>query len=183
MTKQTVAITRAVGVIGATVALVTGITFANLTSNTVTLTDNKLSTATASLALVNGPNEVITLPGFNFVGLLPGVESATFPFKLRNTGSTPMVISATFPGFTVTGITKDKIHMKLTAVGFAPPLDGVLSDYENNTFVLPGTTLAPGADQAYTITATIDSSYSGSGGTLTPFGIVFTGTQPVIVLP
>lgn len=42
-------IARAVGVIGATAGLVTGVTFAALTSNTVALTPNNISVASASL--------------------------------------------------------------------------------------------------------------------------------------
>jgi hypothetical protein len=184
MTKQTIAITRAVGVIGATLALVAGVTFANLTSNNVTLTANQLSTATASLKLVDGANAnalVTTLPGFNFVNLLPGVESSAFVFKLNNDGTSPLNISATFPDLSpsVTGIALTKIHLKIAAAGSLDPAVNTTLDLLSNTsVVLPGSPVGAGATQSYNVTATIDPTYVGAGGTLAPFTLTFTGTQP-----
>ena len=184
MTKQTIAITRAVGVIGATVALVAGVTFANLTSNNVTLTANQLSTATASLMLLDGGNSdapVNTLPGFNFVNLLPGVESSAFVFKLNNAGTSPLNISATFPNLTpsVTGISLTKIHLKIAAAGsLDPAVNTTLDLLSSTTVTLPGSPVGVGSIQQYNVTATIDPTYAGAGGTLAPFTLTFTGTQP-----
>ncbi len=64
---------RAVGTMGAVAALVGGITFANLTSNTVALTPNNLTSATAALQI--GPNcstlNSSSTPGFAVTSLVP----------------------------------------------------------------------------------------------------------------
>ena len=102
MTKQTIAITRAVGVIGATIALVTGVTFAQLTSNTVTLTNNTLASATAQLQIKSGGGFDITDTGFDFGKLISGgAASSLHGFQLKNTGEVNMNITVTTGPLTV----------------------------------------------------------------------------------
>ena len=116
---------RAVGTMGAVSALVGGITFAQLTSNTVALSSNTLSTASAHLKIgltndnVSGPTTLATtnrttvntepgcsdakngsVPGFHLTGsngLVPGQASDPLNFCLKNTGGLPLDLSVTVP--------------------------------------------------------------------------------------
>ena len=78
---------RAVGTMGAVVALVGGITFASLTSNTVTLADNQLSVTNDILRISNGGAFGTNVTGFNFSNLVINKESAQQPFYFQNTAN------------------------------------------------------------------------------------------------
>ncbi len=97
---------RAIGTMGAIVAIAGGITYAQLTSNTVKLTNNTLN-ANAQLQIwdSNAKTWGNTVPGFNFTGMVPGGQpSQTEYFSLKNTGNTPLAINVKFdqpPTFTV----------------------------------------------------------------------------------
>lgn len=179
MTKQSFAIARAVGVIGVTVAMVAGVTFANLTSNSVTLTNNTLASATAALQIKSGGGFDVTDTGFNFAGLLPGQTSSPFTFTLKNTGSADLNVTMAAPALSTTGgLLLSEITFIFTPIGggSAQTITGdVLSSATN--IALNGAPLVAGTTKAYTVTAKINASYSGAGATLNPFTLTFTGTQ------
>jgi hypothetical protein len=87
---------RAIGVIGAVAALVTGITFAALQSQ-ATLTNNTISTASADLLLWDGDSFEETAPGFNVTNLLPGTPSAPQEFYFKNNGTATLNVTARIP--------------------------------------------------------------------------------------
>jgi hypothetical protein len=76
---------RAIGTVGAVVALAGGVTFAALTS-TATLTDTSINTANAGLLLWNGTSFQPTAPGFTVTGQIPGTDSAPQAFYFQNSG-------------------------------------------------------------------------------------------------
>jgi hypothetical protein len=86
---------RAVGVVGSVTALATGVTFAALSSQ-ATLTDNTISTASASLLVWNGSDFVSSAPGFTITDLVPGT-GVTKTAYFKNAGGTPVKITAHVP--------------------------------------------------------------------------------------
>lgn len=92
MTSKTFAISRAVGVIGATAVLATGVTFAALQSNVATLSDNSVAATTASLSLYDAVSGTFKTPaaGFTVTDLTPGTLSSPKPFYLKNDGTSAL---------------------------------------------------------------------------------------------
>lgn len=76
-------IARAIAVFGATAALVTGVTFAALSSS-ATLTESTINSATASLKVWDGASFESTAPGFTVTNLVPGTQTQEYPFYLQN---------------------------------------------------------------------------------------------------
>ncbi|HSW80209.1 MAG TPA: hypothetical protein VLG47_05525 [Candidatus Saccharimonadales bacterium] len=95
---------RALGTMGAVVALAGGITFA-LTSQPVVLADNSIN-ASASLQISNGGAYSGSVTGFNFSGMVPGgAASPDQTFYLKNNGTNAVSLALnvpTLPTFTVT---------------------------------------------------------------------------------
>lgn len=87
---------RAVLVIGAVAALVTGVTFAALT-NTATLTQNTISAADASLLVWDGDSFESTAPGFTVTDLVPGQGSGDNFFYLQNNSPGDLWVYAHVP--------------------------------------------------------------------------------------
>ncbi|MFI5240455.1 MAG: hypothetical protein ACHQUB_01980 [Candidatus Saccharimonadia bacterium] len=96
MNRRTMALVRAGTIITATIGLVTGVTFAALTSPAVTLSDNSVNTALAGLNIWNGSAYALTATGFNITGLIPGTgvnENVYF----QNSGGVPEALTANIP--------------------------------------------------------------------------------------
>jgi hypothetical protein len=92
-------IARAIAVMGATGALVTGVTFAAL-QNTATLTDNTITSTTDGL-LVDSDGDNTFAPsdeGFDFVDVDPGTTSDAKAFKLKNATDGPLDINVQVMG-------------------------------------------------------------------------------------
>ena len=171
---------RAIGTMGAVAALVGGITFAQgLTSNTVALSPNNMTTATASLAIASTcPTTGTSLTGLQDSSLAPG-GTTSVPFCLDNTGGVPMTVSVSIPQDLTTSVAAQN-----TTLTIACPTEGTLSttlsSWSNGASFafpnsLPDTT---GNTDSCTATATLSSSYTGSGGeTIPAFSIDFTGNQ------
>lgn len=83
---------RAIGTVGAVVALAGGVTFAALTS-TATLTDTSINTANAGLLLWDGNSFESTAPGFTITGAIPDTPSAPQPFYFQNSGDAAETVS------------------------------------------------------------------------------------------
>jgi hypothetical protein len=89
---------RAIGSVGAVVALAGGITYAALTSNTATLSQSTISTGTASLKIYNFPDGQweTSAPGFQITKLVPGT-GVDEHFYLQNDGDSSLDVTATVP--------------------------------------------------------------------------------------
>lgn len=195
MSTKSMAIARATGVIGATVALVVGVTFAVLTpglSTTATLTDNTVSSATASLLVWNGSTFVPSAPGFHVTGLVPGHPSTPIPFYFKNSADLALTITAHVPsaptssGFT--GWENLKVYIKSDGVGTTTSTN--MADLLAGDVALPGNPLPAGSQGNsgvagtvgnYTISYDITPSSVNPGAsqvTIGSFNLVFTGTQP-----
>lgn len=179
---------RAVGVIGAVAALVTGVTFAALSSS-ATLTGNTLSTGTASLKIWDGTVFANTAPGFAVNNIVPGTPSAPRNFYLQNAGGVPLEVKAQISQpFSVAGIT-DYADVDVKITGFcgltetytmaqiiagpvALPCDPLNAGNagDSGDFTKPG---------SYSVSYDIDPSTTfGDQASVGAFNYTFTGTQP-----
>jgi hypothetical protein len=181
-------VARAVGVIGATAALVTGVTFANLTSNTVALSPNTLDSASAQLAigLTNtgtcadrnlGPRQGITAT------LIPGVASAPYEFCLANTGEVDLGLTVSIPQAALAGsqISPSLVNLSIVCDNGGTS-SGALDQYTGGT-PLGSLTASGGANDNTDCeaTVTLSGSYTGSGNeTVNSFSINFDGSQLAI---
>lgn len=169
---------RAVGTMGAVAALVTGVTFANLTSNTVALTNNTLSTATASLVIGSTSDctdvSTTSVPGMSFTNLIPGQTSAPFTFCLGNTGTIPLNVTAQIPqDLSSSSLDPSKVTLNITCGGGT--ITKTLADLHTSAWAFPSNPLSASGTWSCTATATLDSSVT--GGSVNPFTINFVGTQ------
>lgn len=179
---------RAIGTMGAIAAVVGGVTFAQInTTSAVTLSDNTLTAATASLAI--GPSHncstgaTTSVPGMNFTNLQPGVESAAFPFCLENIGNVPLNITATVPNvFGNSTINPNDVLLHFTC-GVGGATTGSINQSVSVGTLTGGQAFGTVALNNNTnnvlscdVTAKITASSEQSGATLTPFDINFTGT-------
>lgn len=173
---------RAFLVIGAVAALVTSITFANL-SNTATLADNQFTTATAELKIWDPVDlayeDVVT--GFNFTNVVPGTPTLPFTFWLKNDGGVPLDVTVVSSDGLETGITNnDGVDFTITNVAEAV---SVTYSYEalidGTPDQLPGTDLDPAEEEQYTVSLLVDgAAVTGSSASITDMDWTFTGTQP-----
>lgn len=181
MTTRRMAITRTAVSVGATLALVAGVTFANL-SSTATLSDNNLTTASADLKVDIGAGPQTTQPGFNLTDYVPGAPSQAGSFSLVNQGGVPLNITAHVPsvgaysGFVQGGFSG--VHVEVKDGGGNTVLTTTLAALLSGQEAFTDSPLPPGS-RAYTATVNIDSNVlTGSSASINHFDIVFTGTQP-----
>jgi hypothetical protein len=173
---------RAVSTMGVVAAFVGGITYAAQNSNTVMLTDNTLAASTVGLAIAGGTCPAdsgavsgTTAPGMSFPSLVPGVASTPFNFCISNTGGTALSVSMTSPtNFSTSAIPAGDVTLNVVC-GTTTVTPVTLSSLTAPTAV--DTTLAAGATDQCTATATLESGFAGSGGTVTPFELDFQGTS------
>ncbi len=180
---------RAIVTVGAVATLAGGITFANLTSNTVALSPNTLDSANASLeiGLTNTGNcadaNAGPRTGLNFTGstaLVPGVTTAPFDFCISNNGSLPLTVSAGIPQTDFasdTGIPPSDVTLNMTCGGTGgSTTNGTLDQYTGGSVLY--TSLAAGSETDCQATVTLAASYSGQGNQAVPsFDIDFVGNQ------
>ncbi len=190
-------VARAVTVVGAVVALATGVTFAALNS-TATLTDNEITTATASLVIdntdVEGANTDNSDTGFSFTGLVPGGGySAPQHFSLSNTGNVDLDVTvyATVGTVTGTGLDKSKVVVKFTNNNPEESAEYTLAQLEALFNNVPGSggptaTLPDGETENFDVQVQLlPGAVSGSGPVeINDFDLVFTGTNEAeVVVP
>lgn len=180
-------VVRAVGVIGAVMALATGVTFAALQSQ-ATLTNNTIASATATLQVDNtdsGANPFsATDVGYAFSGVVPGgATSSTGNFQLKNAGTVGMTVSVkvdSAPTWTVAdGVgTVDNNKVKvLFQRGAGVVQEITLNDLLSGDVPLTDGNLAPGAVATFHVQIKMDAdAFTGSGATADNFDFVFSGT-------
>lgn len=174
-------VVRAVGTMGAVAALVGGVTFATLNSNQVALGPNTLTAATTKLAIgpTNCGTTAQTQAGFTGVTLSPG-QSSTVSFCLDNTNGTPLnltssVLSSAGDATALTTSSETSATTLVVDCGSLGTASGTLDSFSDQAFANP---LAANTAINCTATATLSSSYSGTGAAIPSFDVVFTGTPP-----
>lgn len=169
---------RSIGTMGAVAALVGGITFANLNTNTVALSPNTLTSATASLQVGSNAEAFndVSVAGMTST-LVPGVPSTPFTFYLKNNGQSDMNITAHVPtNFTGSVVAPSDVTLSLDCGG--GPVAFTLDAWAAGSAAIPGNPLTAGNTWTCTETATLAASYGGSGGqAVTPFDVQFVGNQ------
>jgi hypothetical protein len=172
---------RAIGTMGTVAALVGAVTFAQITSNTVALTNNTLSSATASLAIGAAHDcstgATTSVQGMSFNNLQPGVASSPFPFCLDNTGNVPLNLTASVPTNFGAGINPCGVGGATTGAVNVSTTVGALhtSPVAFGTAALNnGTNNVLSCDVTATITPAASTT---SNESLTPFDIQFVGTS------
>lgn len=190
MANRSTIVARAVGVMGVTAALATGVTWAALTSNTATLTDSSINSTTASLKLWDGDSYENSAPGFTINGLVPGQGSAPQAFYFQNQGATPLTLSAHVPGApTATGFSGwENLKVKITKGSDGEVTNTTMKALLEGNVVLNGAPLGggdtgdsgnPTAPGNYTVVFDIDpSAVTGSQATVGNFNLDFVGVQP-----
>lgn len=185
-------VVRAILVVGAVAALVTGVTFAALDSE-ATLTDNRLASATAGLQVDNTDDDTnpggATDVGFEFAGLVPGAEflNPGHNFKLTNDGDADLRVKVKVSGAVSTGtIDKTKVHFQfenLTNTGAsANPIVYTLAELETAGQWLPGVqdpdSLAVSQDHDFNVKVRLDAdAITGSSASIDDFVFTFTGSS------
>lgn len=184
MSRRTLAVARAVGVIGATAALIAGVTFAALTSNNVTLTNNSFATASADLQIWDPGSSSygLTTPGFNFTNIVPGPgETGPFTFWLKNSGGVPLTITGVGSGGTSSNVDLTQVNVKITnlTAGGSPANYSMYDLLTGPPDLLPGGDLASGDQDQYEVKLTVPvSAVSGTSASMSGVTWTFTGTQP-----
>jgi hypothetical protein len=186
--KRVSPLLRATGIIGVVAALVTGVTYAALQSQ-ATLTDNTISSGTASLLINNTENataEGATDTGFNFTGVIPGgASSNSHNFTLHNTGTTPLKINVGMPAlptWTVTpsgSVDNTKVTLNITCTGPSLTLNTTVQTAWFSTAPMTGT-LGAGETASCTANVSMDAAaFTGSNAASSNFNLIFTGTAAV----
>lgn len=179
MTTRRMAITRTVVSVGATLALVAGVTFANL-SSTATLTNNTLATATADLQVQTSGSFGSTAQGFTLTNVVPGVDTPDFLFNLRNNGGVPLAVTAHVFGPVTnnnfTDYSKVDVTIKKNSDSSTVATMTLLDLINGN---VPIETLNAGDVKEYKLVVNVHTdAVTGAGAQIDAFDIVFTGTQP-----
>lgn len=185
-------VTRAIAVFGVVATLVTGITYAALTSQ-ATLTNNIISSASANLQVKSTGSFATQDAGFAFTGIVPGgpaMPLAGNAFQLRNAGDTDLDISVsvpTAPTFTGGTVDQSKVDLVLscsTTGGkvFSKTIDlaALVGAHGTGGILMTPDYLPQGTDNVANCTAKVQmdaDAVTGSSSVSTNFfNIVFTGT-------
>jgi hypothetical protein len=178
-------VVRAVLVIGAVAALVTGVTFAALESE-ATLTQNTIAGADA-LKVNNDPaNEVFNQSeqGFDFANVVPGIASSqTENFELQNTSTTVVNVNVQIPTPPAlpTGVTGDDITFTFDTVPGATPVEATWTELTTGDGVLLFTGLAGTTTQEFTVKVDVAGSVTTDTVSVPAFTLLF--GVPVVTTP
>ena len=174
-------IARAILVVGAVMVLVTGITFAQLNDSS-TLEDNSLTSATAGL-LINsddGKNFAETDKGFAFQELAPGKESERHEFWLKNDGELNLDVTVYATNSDSDGIINyDKVWFCFEKANTTDEECHTYNQMMDSFNDLPGNSLQQSGNQKYEVYIKVDQDHPGSGFSVEPFDLVFTGEQVI----
>ncbi len=195
MNRRTSLIVRATGAIGATVALVGGVTYAQLTTNTVTLSNNTISTTSPNTLQISKNNTTFKtqVAGFDFTGLVPNMKSTSSSetFYLKNTGGSDInlyMFIPTLPTFTVTPsgtVDNTKVKMSLTCSSISGPITTPTTGNDLTSLnTPPGATLTGTLNAGDTATCSLNvtmaagavSNTSATSVSSTGFDVQFGGT-------
>ncbi len=171
-------ITRSLGIIAATIALVSGVTFAALQSQQDVLTGNTIETATANLQLsTDGTTYGDSHTGFNFNNLVPGgaaMPVAGNSFYLKNGGGTALALKLAINSTPTNpnGVDLSKVTVLLTTVGSGTSAQGfslqsLIAAAASGGLAINGTNLASASSQQYKLQIQMTSdAVTGSSASL-----------------
>lgn len=173
---------RAIVVIGSVAALVGAVTFAALTSNTVAIGPNTITTGNAALQIAAGGNcETGTygtsIPGFTVNDMTSSTDVTPLEFCLKNAGDVALGIFGSIPENVTTAVASGHITLSISCTSIGNQSDTL------NTWFLAGNTFTDNplnAGEAVGCSAdlSLSSSYPGSGGETVPtFNIQFVGNE------
>jgi predicted ribosomally synthesized peptide with SipW-like signal peptide len=173
-------VARALITIGAVAAIVTGVTFAALNSQT-TLSGNTITATPGLLLSTNGSTYGSTIPGFTF-NVTPGsTTGVSQTFNIKNTTASAMALSLSLPAavtFTGGTVNNSDVHV---AVACTTPTMTLTSDLATlATAPVPVTgSLTANTSASCTVSATMDSAAISSGSTVTSssFNLQFSGAE------
>lgn len=186
-------VVRATGIIGVVAGLATAVTFAALQSQ-ATLTDNTISSATASLKVSSDPGCATdtghttfsqTKPGFDFAGIIPGVSpSDDHVFCLWNDNSSEtaadLALNVSTPS-AVTWTPAASVNNSLTNLNITCDGGRSVTDTVHNVWFFTsnfsGPALAAGGTTVCTANVSMaTNAFTGEGVVSDQFNLVFTGT-------
>lgn len=180
------ALARAVAVMGAVMAIVSGATFAALQSQQAVLSGNTISSATADLKIsTDGVNYNNTQTGFDFPSVVPGgpaVPAAGHSFYLKNSGSTISQIKvgvSTVPT-NLSNVDLAKVSVVITRVPGGTSqtltLTSLISSYADGGTALTDNLNANSSSQYKIQVSMAADAFSGSSASLGNITFVFVGT-------
>lgn len=177
---------RAVGVISAVAVLVTGVTMAAFTTNTVALEENSLSVASDVLRISNGGEFTSpSVTGFSFNNLGIGTESAPQAFYLQNLSNADLALTARQTGTPVyDGVDAGDVVVKIYDQNGTELLSKTLDELTtaDQTMGQLDALAAGSADGTpsegdFTLTITV-MQVDNNPGTVNGIDLSFTGTAP-----
>jgi hypothetical protein len=183
-------VVRAVLVIGAVMALVTGVTYAALTSSTATLTNSSVNSATANLQVSSdvgcGPSTGAfgaSDTGFTFNGLVPGGAASTNEtFCLKNNGTADLTLKLSVPTLPTWAVTPsgtvadNEVDVHVSCDSGAGTIDANLAALNTSAQAFSSSTLADGATAVCTINVDMNAdAFTGTGASSNNFNFDFSG--------
>ncbi len=177
---------RAMGIIGAVIIMVTGVTMAALQSPQAVLANNKIESATADLRIgTSASSFAASRTGFDFKDLVPGglaVPTDGNSFYLKNYGSANLGLHIAIGSvpINVSGVDLTKVLLVLTRVD-TNSTQSLSVQSLVDSYITGGVTLtdplAGNATAEYKLRAQMTSdAFSGQSATVDDIDIVFTGT-------
>jgi hypothetical protein len=178
---------RATAVMALVGIIVSGVTFAALTSQQAVLAGNTIETATADLRVSkDGATYNDSLTGFDFANVVPGgsaVPAAGYGFYLKNFGATNLALklAVTSVPTNPSNVDLSKVNVLLTTVGGAAPvqtftLASLVSSAATGGVAVTNT-LNAGIAQQYKFQVSMASdAFSGSSASLGNIDFAFSGS-------
>jgi hypothetical protein len=178
---------RALTVVVAVAALVSGVTYAALQSQLALVQGNTIQTATADLQLsTNGTAYGRTIQGFNFGALIPGgvpAPATGYSIYLKNNGTTAVMLklsaNPTLANTDNMDLTKVKV---LLTPAIGTPMTFTLKDLMDGNdaggVLMPSVgKVVPGQVLTYSLQVQLnDDAVNGSSGTISNVNFIFNAT-------
>lgn len=179
---------RAAAVMSIVGIIVSGVTFAALTSQQAVLAGNTIETATADLRVSqDGSTYTDSLTGFDFADVVPGgsaVPAAGYNFYLKNFGGTPLLLKLSVGSAVANPDNVDlaKVSVILTSVGSGSQPQSftlaslISADATGGVSVASPSPLMSGAQQKFAVQVSMaNDAFSGSSASLGNIDFSFSG--------
>jgi len=179
-------ILRALGVVGAVVAITTGVTFASLQSQQAVLTGNSIQSASADLRIGTSTSSFAnSRTGFTFKDLVPGgpaMPTDGNTFYLKNYGTATLTLKMSVPSAptNTSGVDLTKVSILITRIDTGVTqtfsLQSLVDGYATGGSALTDS-LSGGATAQYTLRASMAAdAFSGASASLSTIDFVFSGS-------